>query len=55
MADNIEIRKIQALQGDRSFTLVFPKDFAVELGISKGDFCRCQIQGGKLIVEKVNA
>ena len=55
MTDNIEIRKIQALQGERSFTLVFPKGFAGELGISKGDFCKCQIQGGKLIVERVNA
>jgi len=52
--DNIEIRKIQALQGERSFTLVFPKDFAVELGISKGDFCKCHIESGKLIVEKMN-
>ena len=52
-ASNIEIRKIQALQGERSFTLVFPKEFAVELGVAKGDFLKCQLDGKKLIVEKV--
>jgi len=51
---NIEIRKIQALTGDRSFTLVFPKQFAVELGVGKGDFLKCFVDGTRLIVEKVN-
>jgi len=36
--DCIEIRKVQALQGERSLTLVFPKEFATELGVRKGDF-----------------
>ena len=52
--DTIEIRRIQALTGDRSLTLVFPKHFAVELGISKGDFLKCRVDNGRLIVEKVN-
>jgi hypothetical protein len=52
--DNIEIRRIQALTGERSFTLVFPKQFAIELGIGKGDFLKCRIDGNRLIVEKVN-
>jgi hypothetical protein len=33
-----QIRRVQALTGDRSFTFVLPKSFAVELGIGKGDF-----------------
>jgi hypothetical protein len=49
----IEIRRIQALQGERSFTLVFPKEFAVELGVAKGDFLKCQLDGKRLIVEKM--
>jgi hypothetical protein len=49
----IEIRRIQALQGERSFTLVFPKEFAVELGVAKGDFLKCHLDGKRLIVEKV--
>ena len=52
-SEYIEIRKVQALTGDRSFTLVFPKQFAVELGVGKGDFLKCQIFGKKLVVEKV--
>jgi hypothetical protein len=51
---SIEIRRIQALTGDRSLTLVFPKQFAVELGIAKGDFLKCRVDNGRLIVEKVN-
>jgi hypothetical protein len=55
--DNIEdirIRRLQALTGERSFTLVFPKQFALELGIRKGDFLKCHVDGNRLIVEKVN-
>ena len=52
--DNIEIRKVQALTGERSFTIVFPKQFAVELGIGRGDFLKCHIDTGKLIVEKMD-
>lgn len=50
----VEIRKIQALTGDHSFTLVFPKQFAIELGVGKGDFLKCFVNGSQLIVEKVN-
>ena len=52
--DKIELRRVQALQGERSFTLVFPKDFAVQLGIGKGDFLKCQVDGNRLIIEKAN-
>ena len=51
--DKIEIRRVQALQGERSFTLVLPKEFAVELGIGKGDFLKCSVDGHRLVVEKV--
>jgi len=52
--DCIEIRKVQALQGEGSLTLVFPKEFATELGVRKGDFLKCQVDKNRLIVEKVN-
>lgn len=52
--NNIEIRKIQALTGDRSFTLVFPKAFAHQLGVEKGDFLKCHVQDGRLIVQRLN-
>jgi hypothetical protein len=53
-ADNIEIIKVQALTGERSFTMVLPKEFAIELGITKGDYLKCSVNGKSLIVEKVN-
>jgi hypothetical protein len=52
--ENIKIRRLQALTGERSLTLVFPKQFAVELGIGKGDFLKCYVDENRLIVEKVN-
>ena len=48
------LRRVQALQGERSFTLVFPKEFATELGVGKSDFLKCQVDKNRLIVEKVN-
>jgi bifunctional DNA-binding transcriptional regulator/antitoxin component of YhaV-PrlF toxin-antitoxin module len=50
--DKIEIRRTQALTGDRSLTLVLPKQFAIELGITKGDFLKCHVESNRLIVEK---
>jgi bifunctional DNA-binding transcriptional regulator/antitoxin component of YhaV-PrlF toxin-antitoxin module len=52
--ENLEIRKIQGLTGDRSFTLVLPKQFAVELGIGKGDFVTVKQEDRKIIVEKAH-
>ena len=54
-SDTIEIRRVQGLQGERSFTLVLPKEFAVRLGIGKGDFVKCTVDGQRLLVEKVDA
>ena len=52
--NGIQIRRLQALTGERSLTLVFPKQFALELGIGRGDFLKCYVDGNRLIVEKVN-
>lgn len=51
--DKIEVRRVQSLQGEKSFTIVLPKEFAVHLGIGKGDFLKCIIDGSRLIVEKM--
>lgn len=48
----IEIRRVQALTGDRSFTLVHPRDYAIQLGIEKGDLIRVSIKEKQLILEK---
>jgi len=48
-----EIRRVQALTGERSFTFVLPKSFAIELGIGKGDFLKCHIENNRLVVQKI--
>ena len=48
----IEIRRAQALTGDRSLTVVLPKQFASQLGIGKGDFLKCNVENDRLILEK---
>ena len=51
--DKIEVRRVQSLQGEKSFTIVLPKEFAVQLGIGKGDFLKCLVDSNRLIVEKM--
>jgi hypothetical protein len=51
--EDVEIRKVQALTGERSFVLVLAKQFARELGISKRDFLKCYVRADRLIVEKI--
>jgi len=47
-----EIRKVQGLVGELSFSIVLPKSFAIDLGVGKGDFVNVYIEEKKLIVEK---
>lgn len=49
----VEIRKVQALVGERSFVLVLAKSLALQLGIGKGDYLRCFIDKDRLVLEKV--
>ena len=48
-----QIRRVQAPMGDRSFTFVLPKSFAIELGIGKGDFLKCHVENNRLVIEKI--
>ncbi len=47
-----ELRKVQGIHGNSTFTLVLPKDFVSILSIDKGDYLKCTILDNKLIVEK---
>jgi hypothetical protein len=49
-----DVRRVQALTGERSLTLVLPKAFAIELGIGKGDLLKVRRQDNKLIIEKTD-
>jgi hypothetical protein len=50
----VELRKVQALQGERSLTIVLPKEFAVSLQIRKGDFLKVSVEGRRLILERAD-
>jgi Antidote-toxin recognition MazE, bacterial antitoxin len=46
------IRRVQALTGERSLTVVLPKNFVSGLGITKGDFLIVHVENSRLILEK---
>jgi bifunctional DNA-binding transcriptional regulator/antitoxin component of YhaV-PrlF toxin-antitoxin module len=48
----MEVRKVQGLVGEQSFSIVLPKQFATDLQIGKGDFVTVTQQDKKIIVEK---
>jgi bifunctional DNA-binding transcriptional regulator/antitoxin component of YhaV-PrlF toxin-antitoxin module len=54
MSREYEIRTIQALTGERSLTLVLPKQYAIDLGLRKGEFVKVSQDDGKIIVEKMD-
>jgi hypothetical protein len=49
---NCEYRKVQGLIGETSFSIILPKQYAVSLGIGKGDFVKVSQDNGKIILEK---
>ena len=49
-----EIRRVQALTGLRSLTIVLPRIFADELGISKGDFLKVKVEENRLVLQKAS-
>jgi hypothetical protein len=48
----MEVRKVQGLVGEHSFSIVLPKQYATNLQIGKGDFVKVTQQDNKIIVEK---
>ena len=49
-----DLRKVQALQGERSLTVVLPKEFANGLGIEKGDWLKVTRIEKQLVLEKAD-
>ncbi len=47
-----EIRKVQGLLGESSFSVILPKSYAVNLGIGKGDFVKVYQEDNKIVIEK---
>ena len=52
MPREYEIRTIQALTEERSLTLVLPKQYAIGLGLRKGDFVKVRLQDDSIIIMK---
>jgi len=51
---NITLRKVQAYHGERSMTIVLPREFAVNLGITKGDYLKVRMENNRLVLEKAD-
>jgi len=49
---DIEYRKVQGIVGEQSFSIVLPKQYAVNLGIGKGNFVRVHQEGDRIVIEK---
>jgi hypothetical protein len=49
---NCEYRKVQGLVGETSFSIILPKQYAINLGIGKGAFVKVSQDNGKIILEK---
>jgi phosphate uptake regulator len=47
-----EYRKVQGLVGETSFSIILPKEYALNLGIGKGDFVKVRQEHERIIVEK---
>jgi antitoxin component of MazEF toxin-antitoxin module len=48
----VEFRKVQGIVGERSFSIVLPKKYALDLGIGKGDFVKVSQQEESIIIER---
>jgi bifunctional DNA-binding transcriptional regulator/antitoxin component of YhaV-PrlF toxin-antitoxin module len=49
---DIEYRKVQGIVGEQSFSIVLPKQYAVNLGIGKGNFVKVRQEGDRIVIEK---
>jgi phosphate uptake regulator len=49
---NYEYRKVQGLIGETSFSIILPKEYALNIGIGKGDFVKVRQEEKKMIIEK---
>jgi antitoxin component of MazEF toxin-antitoxin module len=47
-----EIRKLQGIHGNSTYTIVLPKEFISTLNLVKGDYLKCRVSDQRLIIEK---
>jgi len=46
--ENTEYRKIQAIVGSMSLSVILPRQYAINLGLEKGDFVKVHQEGKEL-------
>lgn len=47
-------RKVHGIVREHSFSVILPKNFATNLGISKGDFVKVCLEGKKITIKKAD-
>jgi antitoxin component of MazEF toxin-antitoxin module len=52
MEHDYEYRKVQGLIGETSFSIILPKTYAINLGITKGDFVKVRQEEDRIVIEK---
>lgn len=50
--EETELRKVQTIHNDRTFVVVLPKNFVTKLKVTKGDYVKCRLSDGQLILER---
>jgi len=50
--NSIEYRKVQGLIGETSFSVILPKEYALNIGLAKGDFVKVRHEQNRIIIEK---
>ena len=48
----MQVRKVQGLVGEQSFSIVLPKHYATNLQIGKGDYVIVTQRDNKIVIEK---
>jgi len=51
--NKIYYMRVQGLDGDKSFSIILPKPYCINLGIGKGDYVTIHQDDKRIIVEKV--
>lgn len=46
-------RRVQRTSRNQSFIVGLPMEYAIELGIDKGDYVKLNLDGKKIILEKI--
>jgi antitoxin component of MazEF toxin-antitoxin module len=54
MPEQIEVRKIQLVGSNRSFTTTIPRNYATALNIIQGDYVKFKLNGKSIILTKLD-